>query len=52
MGLDVSEAEPTLFMESDDMGYEIYKSVEEKVRTAVNLITDSIYCSRRVSNQM
>lgn len=37
MGLDVSEAEPALFMESDDMGYEIYKSVEEKVRTAVEL---------------
>ncbi|MGB0265855.1 MAG: DUF835 domain-containing protein [Candidatus Poseidoniaceae archaeon] len=37
MGLDVSEAEPALFMESDDKGYEIYKSVEEKVRTAVEL---------------
>lgn len=37
MGLDVSEAEPVLFMESDDRGYEIYKSVEEKVRTAVEL---------------
>ncbi|MGB2478253.1 MAG: DUF835 domain-containing protein [Candidatus Poseidoniaceae archaeon] len=37
MGLDVSEAEPALFMESDDRGYEIYKSVEDKVRTAVEL---------------
>ena len=37
MGLDVSDAEPALFMESDDEGYEIYKSVEEKVRTAVEL---------------
>ena len=37
MGLDVSEAEPVLFMESDDSGYEVYKSVEEKVRTAVEL---------------
>ena len=37
MGLDVSEAEPALFMESDDKGYEIYKTVEEKVRTAVEL---------------
>jgi hypothetical protein len=37
MGLDVSEAEPALFMKSDDKGYEIYKSVEEKVRTAVEL---------------
>ena len=37
MGLDVSEAEPALFMESDDKGYEIYKSVEDKVRTAVEL---------------
>ncbi|MEC8670430.1 MAG: DUF835 domain-containing protein [Candidatus Thermoplasmatota archaeon] len=37
MGLDVSEAEPALFMESDDDGYELYKTVEEKVRTAVEL---------------
>ena len=37
MGLDVSEAEPALFMESDDRGYELYKSVENKVRTAVEL---------------
>lgn len=37
MGLDVSEAEPALFVESDDNGYEIYKSVEDKVRTAVEL---------------
>ena len=37
MGLDVSEAEPALYMESDDRGYEIYKSVETKVRTAVEL---------------
>jgi hypothetical protein len=37
MGLDVSEAEPALFMESDDKGYEIYKSVEDRVRTAVEL---------------
>ena len=37
MGLDVSEAEPALFMESDEKGYELYKSVEDKVRTAVEL---------------
>ena len=37
MGLDVSEAEPALYTESDDRGYEIYKSVEDKVRTAVEL---------------
>ena len=37
MGLDVSEAEPALFQDSDDIGYEIYKTVEEKVRTAIEL---------------
>ena len=37
MGLDVSSAEPALFQNSDDDGYEIYKSVEEKVRRAVEL---------------
>ena len=37
MGLDVSAAEPALFQESDEMGYEIYKSVEEKVRRAIEL---------------
>ncbi|GIQ96400.1 MAG: hypothetical protein CM15mP1_2960 [Methanobacteriota archaeon] len=38
MGVDVSEAEPKgFFMESDDDGYELYKTVEEKVRTAVEL---------------
>ena len=31
------EAEPALYTESDDRGYEIYKSVEDKVRTAVEL---------------
>ena len=37
MGLDVSAAEPALFQDSDDKGFEIYKSVEEKVRRAVEL---------------
>ena len=37
MGLDVSSAEPALFQDSDDLGYEIYKSVEDKVRKAVEL---------------
>ena len=37
MGLDVSSAEPALFQQSDDRGYEIYKSVEDKVRWAVEL---------------
>ena len=37
MGLDVSGAEPALFQESDERGFEIYKSVEEKVRKAVEL---------------
>ena len=37
MGLDVSSAEPALFQQSDDIGYEIYKSVEDKVRKAVEL---------------
>jgi hypothetical protein len=37
MGLDVSSAEPALFQQSDDTGYEIYKSVEDKVRKAVEL---------------
>jgi hypothetical protein len=37
MGLDVSSAEPALFQQSDDDGFEIYKSVEEKVRRAVEL---------------
>ena len=37
MGLDVSSAEPALFQDSDDKGFEIYKSVEDKVRRAVEL---------------
>ena len=37
MGLDVSEAEPALFQDSDDVGYEIYKKVEIKVRKAIEL---------------
>ena len=37
MGLDVSSAEPALFQESDDSSYEIYKSVETKVRRAIEL---------------
>ncbi len=37
MGLDVSSAEPALFQESDEKGFEIYKSVEEKVRRATEL---------------
>ena len=37
MGLDVSEAEPALFQDSDDLGFEIYSSVEQKVRRAVEL---------------
>lgn len=37
MGLDVSSAEPALFQQSDDVGYDIYKSVEDKVRKAVEL---------------
>lgn len=37
MGLDVSEAEPALFQESDNQGYEIYRRVEEKVRRATEL---------------
>jgi len=37
MGLDVSAAEPALFQESDDLGFEIYKSVEERVRKAIEL---------------
>ena len=37
MGLDVSESEPILFQSSNDKAYEIYKSVEDKVRKAVEL---------------
>ena len=37
MGLDVSAAEPALFHDSDEKGFEIYKSVEEKVRRAIEL---------------
>ncbi len=37
MGLDVSAAEPALFQESDELGFEIYKSVEERVRKAIEL---------------
>ena len=37
MGLDVSEAEPALFQESDDVGYDIYQKVEIKVRKAIEL---------------
>ena len=37
MGLDVSAAEPALFQESDEKGFEIYKLVEEKVRRAIEL---------------
>ncbi len=37
MGLDVSAAEPALFQESDEKGFEIYKSVEQKVRRAIEL---------------
>ena len=37
MGLDVSSAEPALFQDSDDTGFEIYKSVEDKVRKAIEL---------------
>ena len=37
MGLDVSEAEPALFISSDDAGYDIYKKVENKVRKAIEL---------------
>ena len=37
MGLDVSAAEPALFQESDEKGFEIYKSVEERVRRAIEL---------------
>ena len=36
-GLDVSAAEPALFQESDEKGFEIYKLVEEKVRRAIEL---------------
>jgi len=37
MGLDVSSAEPALFTDSDDKGFEIFKVVEEKVRRAIEL---------------
>jgi len=37
MGLDVSAAEPALFQDSDDLGFKIYNSVEQKVRRAVEL---------------
>ena len=37
MGLDVSEAEPALFQDSDDAGFAIYQSVEHKVRRAIEL---------------
>ena len=37
MGLDVSESEPIIFQSSDDKAYELYKSVEDKVRKAVEL---------------
>jgi len=37
MGLDVSAAEPALFHDSDTEGFNIYKSVEDKVRRAVEL---------------
>jgi len=37
MGLDVSAAEPALFQESDEKGFEIYRAVEDKVRRAIEL---------------
>ena len=37
MGIDVSEAEPALFQDSDDVGYGIYQAVEIKVRKAIEL---------------
>ena len=37
MGIDVSSAEPALFQESDDVGFQIYQAVEGKVRRAVEL---------------
>ncbi len=37
MGLEVSEAEPALFQDSDDSGFEIYNLVEKKVRRAIEL---------------
>lgn len=37
MGLDVSAAEPALFQTSEDLSFEIYKTVEDKVRTAIEL---------------
>jgi hypothetical protein len=37
MGIDVSSAEPALFQESDDVGFQIYQAVERQVRRAVEL---------------
>ncbi len=37
MGLDVSSAEPALYHEDDDIGYQIFQNVESDVRRAVEL---------------
>ena len=37
MGLDVSELEPALFYSDDSKGFELYKSVEQKIRRAIEL---------------
>ena len=37
MGLDVSELEPALFYSDNSKGFELYKSVEQKIRRAIEL---------------
>ena len=37
MGLDVSEVEPAMFDDDLDSAFELYKVVEDKVRTAIEL---------------
>lgn len=48
MGLDVSEVEPALYL-GDDEGFELYASIELKVRTAVELERQIDACSEALS---
>ena len=48
MGLDVSEVEPALYLDDHD-GFELYASIESKVRTAVELERQIDSCSELLS---
>ncbi len=48
MGLDVSEVEPALYL-NDHEGFELYASIESKVRTAVELERQIDSCSESLS---